>query len=139
MRISPESVEPLALAVRWSAILAAWSSIAPGETTILLYFLAGGGGAEATAKAAVTSPSLGNLGEDDEDEEEAVLQGEGLECCRCACCRGRGGGVTEAPVSEESDNLGRGGFRATSPLSWLVLLTPPPPVVTLRRSGGPGW
>ena len=53
MRISPESVEPVALAVRWSAILAAWSCIAPGETTILLYFLAGGGGAEAAAAAAL--------------------------------------------------------------------------------------
>ena len=53
MRMSPESVEPFALAVRWSAILAAWSCIAAGETTILLYFLAGGGGAEAAAAAAL--------------------------------------------------------------------------------------
>ena len=85
MRISPESVEPVALAVRWSAILAAWSCIAPGETTILLYFLAGGGGAAAAAAAAalpsgsMTSPSLSNLGDDDEEDDEAVLHGDGLE------------------------------------------------------------
>ena len=121
MRISPESVEPFALAVRWSAILAAWSCIAPGETTILLYFLAGGGGAAAEAGAGLpswstTSPSLSNLGDDDEEDEEAVLHGDGLEYWRWWGWRGRGG-AEAVPVSEDRDNLGSGGFLATSPLS----------------------
>ena len=74
----------------------------------------------AAVAMAARSPSLSSLGDDDEEDEEAVLHGDGLEFWRWWGCRGRRGGgavAAEAPVSEASDSLGSGGFRATSPLS----------------------